>query len=229
MSLSSRKLASIASLFAAVSLGVTLSTSSADADNTDRGGGRFDRFIDPRVAQGLRIAPVPLNLHRKNIELVGLGAYLVNVFDCDGCHSAGPATQFAPGGNPYFGQKTVINPATYLGGGRDFGAFPRTDLSPTSSRATSRPVRAVCRGDLTHAEFRDIMRHGTDIDHAHPTCTGAPNGSCLPAPFNGDLLQIMPWPAYSNMTETDLRAIYEYLSSIPCLEGGPGQAPGRCS
>jgi hypothetical protein len=58
----------------------------------------------------------------KNPALVGLGSYIVNAqADCDGCHSAGPQTEFAPGGNPYFGQPTKINPAMYLGGGRDFG------------------------------------------------------------------------------------------------------------
>ena len=30
------------------------------------------------------------------------------------------------------------------------------------------------------------------------------------------------------MTDHDLRAIYEYLSAIPCLEGGPGEPANRC-
>src|SRR5229473_4289212 len=38
---------------------------------------------------------------------------------CNGCHSAGPPTQYAPGGNPYFSQPKQVNPATYLGGGND--------------------------------------------------------------------------------------------------------------
>jgi hypothetical protein len=32
----------------------------------------------------------------------------------------------------------------------------------------------------------------------------------------------MPWPTFQNMTDRDIRAIYEYLSAIPCLEGDPG-------
>ena len=62
------------------------------------------------------------------------------------------------------------------------------------------------------------MRTGKDYDHLHPTCTGAPNGTCLPAPFNGELLQIMPWPNFRNISEEDVRAIYEYLSAIPCID-----------
>ena len=32
---------------------------------------------------------------------------------------------------------------------------------------------------------------------------------------HGRLLQVMPWPVTSDMTDRDLRAIYEYLRSIP--------------
>src|SRR6266478_4699526 len=84
------------------------------ADNNDND--------ESKIKRGFEIAPVPLNLQGKNRELVGLGSYIVNgQGDCNGCHSAGPQTEFAPGGNPYFGQPEKINTATYLGGGRDFG------------------------------------------------------------------------------------------------------------
>jgi len=54
---------------------------------------------DSRIQIGLAAAPVPLNLTGKNPALVGLGSYYVNVVgDCNGCHSAGPPTEFgAPG------------------------------------------------------------------------------------------------------------------------------------
>src|SRR5437016_1285996 len=81
--------------------------------------------FDPvKVQKGLAISPVPLNITGKDSNQVGYGSYLVNAAgDCNGCHSAGPATEFSTGGNPYFSQHpTVVNPATYLGGGRDFGA-----------------------------------------------------------------------------------------------------------
>src|SRR5258708_26670031 len=76
---------------------------------------------ESKIQRGFEIAPVPLNLDGKNRELVGLGSYIVNAQgDCNGCHSAGPVTEFAPGGNSYFGQPEKINSSTYLGGGRDF-------------------------------------------------------------------------------------------------------------
>jgi hypothetical protein len=39
-------------------------------------------------------------------------------------------------------------------------------------------------------------------------------------PNNGDLLQVMRWPFFRDMTDHELRAIYEYLSAVPC---NPGQ------
>lgn len=184
-----------------------------------------------KIHRGFEIAPVPLDLVGKNRSLVGLGSYIVNAQgDCDGCHSAGPTTEYAPGGNPYFGQKpTVVNPKTYLGGGRDFGPFPGPGPFPhIISRNLTPDKTGRPEGGNTFAQFKAIIRTGMDADHVHPTCTGAPDGKCIPPPFDGDLLQIMPWPVYQNMTDHDLRAIYEYLSAIPCVEGGPGEPTNRC-
>src|SRR5438105_3030440 len=115
---------SSAALAVAILMGIsTLSPKGqAAGDDNDRNDRKDE---ESEIRKGFKIAPVPLNLDGKNHALVGLGSYIVNAQgDCNGCHSAGPATEFAPGGNPYFGQPTKINPATYLGGGRDFGPFP---------------------------------------------------------------------------------------------------------
>ena len=184
---------------------------------------------DSRIQAGFEAAPVPLNMAGKNPALVGLGSYLVNVSgDCNGCHSAGPPTQFAPGHNPYFGQQAMENSKTYLGGGRDFGA-----LIPGSAHIISRNLTpdktGVPEGGASFQEFLSVMRTGKDPDGLHPTCTGAPNANCIPHPFDGSLLQIMPWPNFSNLTDHDLRAIYEYLSAVPCVQGNyPGEAADRC-
>lgn len=181
------------------------------------------------IQEGFRIAPVPLNLAGKNRALVGLGSYLVNAIgDCNGCHSAGPQTEYLPGRNPFFGQPQSVNPATYLGGGRDFGP-----LIPGSAHIISRNLTpgksGLPEGDHTFEEFRQILRTGVDMDHLHPNCTGAPNAGCIPRPFDGSLLQIMPWPAFQKMTDRDIRAIYEYLRAIPCVQGNyPEEPADRC-
>ena len=186
-----------------------------------------------KIAVGMQIAPVPLNLTGKDPNLVGFGSYLVNAIgDCNGCHSAGPATEFAMGGNPYLGQHpTKTNPATYLGGNRDFGAFPDPagPFPHIVSRNLTPDNSGLPIGGASYADFVKVIRTGIDLDGVHPTCAGPPDGKCLPAPFDGTRLQIMRWPFFQNMTDHDLQAIYEYLHAIPCVEGGPGEPPNRCA
>jgi len=178
-----------------------------------------------KVQRGFDAAPVALNLDGKDIGLVGLGSYLVNIqIGCNDCHSAGPATQYAAGGNPFMGQSKMVNPAVYLGGGRDFGA-----LIPDSAHIVSRNLTpdntGLPVGGETLDEFLEIMRTGADMDHLHPNCSGAPNANCLLRPFDGNLLQIMPWPGLQGMSDGDIRAIYEYLRAIPCVAGPPAPSP----
>ena len=154
------------------------------------------------IQRGFDAAPVPLNLAGKKRSLVGQGSYLINVVaSCNDCH-AGPSGQYAAGGNPFQGQPKVVNQAAYLGGGTAlFGPdFIPRNLTPDK---TGLPA-----GGATYEEFLGIFRTGIDPDQAHPQF--------------GPYLQIMPWPAFQNMTDQDIRAIYEYLSTIPCIEGDPG-------
>jgi hypothetical protein len=180
---------------------------------------------EAKIRIGFEIAPVPLNLKHMNRQLVGLGSYIVNaVADCNGCHTTSNATQYAPGGNPYFkgNQPTVVNQDTYLAGGNHFILIPGVTPDIVSRNLTpDRTGRAA--GGRTFEEFRLIIRTGVDLDHVHPTCGGTVTSNCfLPfLPFNADLLQVMPWPTFQNMTDHDLRAIYEYLSAIPCIAGPP--------
>jgi hypothetical protein len=178
---------------------------------------------ESRIDRGFEIAPVPLNLEGKDRALVGLGSYLVNASGgCNDCHSGGPQTQYAPGGNPYFGQPTRINPATYLGGGRDFGPLLSTPGSPhIVSRNLTPDKTGLPEGGRPFDRFEQILRTGVDLDHLHPPCSAGQTTNCLPPPFDGNELQIMPWPEYQNLTERDIRAIYEYLSALPCIKGPP--------
>jgi hypothetical protein len=51
--------------------------------------------------------------------------------------------------------------------------------------------------------------------------------SAYACPFRStpDLFQIMPWPIDKNMSDHDIRAIYEYLSAIPCIDTNIPGAP----
>ncbi len=146
---------------------------------------------DNRWRIGLRIAPVPLNLMGKNRREVGLGSYFVNgAGDCNGCHTVG-FEPYLPGGNPFLGEPEQIDPDKYLVGGSEFGPFVSRNLRPDP--VTGRPA------ELTFRQFRRVMRTGVDLKNIPPA----------------DLLQVMPWPNFSNLTDDDLRAIYEYLRALP--------------
>ena len=107
---------------------------------------------ESRIQRGLAISPVKPDLTKRNRALVGLGSYIVNAqADCNGCHSlfppGGAPTEFTPPGNPYllrppsgpFMGKIQVNPATYLGGGNDFGPL---GPGPASGRhLMTRPAR----------------------------------------------------------------------------------------
>ena len=182
---------------------------------------------ESRIQQGFAIAPVPLNLTGKDRALVGLGSYIVNAqVDCNGCHTSAPIPPLAwvPGGVPYFGQRpTKVNPQFYLGGGQHFVLAP--GFPDIISRNLTPDKTGLPEGGHTFEEFVQIMRTGVDFDHQHPSCSATITTNCLPPPFDGSLLQIMPWPTFQNMTDHDLRAIYEYLSSIPCIAGPPAPDP----
>jgi hypothetical protein len=144
-----------------------------------------------RVARGYAIAPVPLNLEGKDPVLVGLGSYLVNAGGgCNDCHTN---PSYAEGGDPFFGQPKRVNAANYLAGGVQFGPFVSRNITPDPE--SGKPA------GHTFDEFLLILRTGIDLDQAHPQF--------------GPLLQVMPWPVYGDLSDHDIRAIYEYLTAIP--------------
>lgn len=168
------------------------------ADTPNRGDGQEDgnSNSDSRVRIGLEISPVPLDLQGKNRALVGLGSYLVNAAGgCNDCHTH---PSYLPGGDPFQGENEIINAEQYLTGGRQFGPFTSANLTPDEN---GRPA------GLTFEEFEHLIRTGEDPDEP------------------GTLLQVMPWPVYSHLAERDLRAIYEFLRSIPSRPDNPSPGP----
>lgn len=209
---------------------------------------------DPRVEQGFTIAPVPLNLAGKDRNLVGLGSYIVNSSGaCNSCHTSGAPPlyvyPYASGGNPYFGQPQKIDPTAYLDGGADFGPVG-TPTGPLMyggpdiiARNLTPNYTGMAEGGHTLSQFKQIIRTGIDFDGIHPTCstaqlaiinspdvTPAQLPNCIPAtpginPVDGNVLQVMPWPNFSYLTDRDIEAIYEYLSAIPCIDNTTSTPP----
>jgi hypothetical protein len=148
------------------------------------------------------IAPVHLDLQGKNRSLVGLGSYIVNAQGgCNDCHTwrvtneaTNAGSNYEEGGDPFLGQPEQIYAAGYLAGGRKFGPFTSRNLTPNGNGLPAR---------LTLDQFIETLRTGVDSKNGHPMIS--------------PLLQVMPWPVYGNMTDRDLKAVYEYLRSIPCV------------
>ena len=177
---------------ALLAFATTALCNTALAQDDDHGSNKSDR---ERIARGFAIAPVPLDLHHKNHDMVGLGSYLVNaVGGCNDCHTN---PSYTPDGDPFAGLPKKVNAAHYLGGGQAFGPFISRNLTPENGLPAGR----------TYKEFLQILRTGVDLDHLHPQIS--------------PLLQVMPWPTYQSMSDHDIRAIYEYLRAIPPATPGP--------
>lgn len=161
---------------------------SPSRDRDDHGGRNDD---ESRVRTGFdyaRAQGISLNLKGRDRGLVGLGSYLVNaVGGCNDCHTAPPYTKDPAA---FLGAPKQINLECYLAGGTPFGPFVSRDITPWED---GKPA------GLTFGRFLHVMRTGEDPDNP------------------GQVLQVMPWPVYQSMTDHDLRAIYEYLSSIPAI------------
>jgi hypothetical protein len=177
----------LAGIIAAPTIGLSHDSDDRHGDRDQHDNDRHDERT--RIRIGYQIAPVALNLRGKDRELVGLGSYIVNAQGgCNDCHTNPP---FAPGGDPFAGEPKVINASRYLAGGTPFGpAIVSRNLTPDEA---GRPA------GLTFAEFREALRTGRDPDNP------------------SRLLQVMPWPIYGEMSNRDLRAIYEFLRAIPSL------------
>jgi len=116
--------------------------------------------------------------------------------------------EIAAGGDPFLGQPKQVNAARYLAGGTPFGP-PGDPNTPVSRKLT--PRANGLPPNVTWAQFLLTMRTGRDLKNRLPHVPSEDN----------DLLQVMPWPVFQGMTDRDLRAIYEYLRTIPPLPSAP--------
>ena len=156
-------------------------------------------------------------------------------------------TTYLAGGTP-FGQAV---PASAAIGGFPPGSVPASyppngyPIDPNTGFPYAGPV--IISRNLTPdknglpeghtlSEFKEILRTGKDFDGIHPTCLSDTDanialGICIPPPVDGSKLQVMPWPVFHSMTDHQIEAIYEYLSTIPCIDNNfappPAGAPNE--
>jgi hypothetical protein len=209
---------------------------------------------EERIAEGFKIAPVGLDLTGLDPKKVGIGSYWMNsAGNCSGCH-AGSGGQYVANGNPQqlpialggtyayasvvnpYNPPAIINAGGYLAGGANFGN-PNCDPAGgggcgavlivrnlTPDWSTGKPLPEG--NTLEH--FKKTLRTGHDFQQVHLNCAPTGTGTapdCLNAPSDGTKLQVMPWPALSNLTDYDLESIYAYLTSIPCISNAGSPYP----
>lgn len=193
------RISKVGVLFAALALLTALSVSTTGLSGPSGSRAQSaDNDEASKIRKGFEIAPVPLNLKGKNRALVGLGSYIVNAqAACNDCHTC---PSYAPGHNPFLGGDGQINAANYLAGGVPFGPIISANITPDAS---GKPA------GLTFEEYLHLIRTGEDEDEP------------------GEILQVMPWPIFRNMTDRDILAIYTYLSAIPHAEPGSCSGPGQ--
>ncbi|HWN97632.1 MAG TPA: cytochrome C [Blastocatellia bacterium] len=151
-----------------------------------------------RIQRGFEITPVHIDFSHKDRNLVGLGSYIVNAqAACGDCHTC---PTYAPGHNPFAGGDGAINTVNFLGGGVPFGPIISANITPDEN---GKPA------GLDFDEYLELIRTGHDPDDPD------------------EILQVMPWPIFRNMTDHDILAIYTYLSSIPHAEPGACTGPGQ--
>src|SRR5215475_13800490 len=187
----------------AVSAGRAIVTADHDrpGEISDGDDSRVQTGFDSARQQGIK-----LDLRHKQRGLVGLGSYLVNAIGgCNDCHTFPPFTKDPTIG---LGAPKQINNACYLAGGTPFGP-PPFGLPPTGSPVSRdlTPFEDGKPAGLTFEQFKHVIRTGEDPDNP------------------GHVLRVMPWQVYQAMTDHDLRAIYEYLSSIPPIPKDTCGAP----
>ena len=141
--------------------------------------------------------------------MVARGKYIVSTSACHDCHT--PAKMGEKGPEPDMARMLSGHPADMtlppppqpvgpwiISGSASFTAW----AGPwgISYTANLTPDKDTGLGTWTAQQFIDTIRNGRVQGHGR------------------ELLPPMPWPVYRNMTDSDLRAVFAYLQTIPAVK-----------
>ena len=147
---------------------------------------------------------------KPNMKLVKRGEYLVKTTGCGDCHTPwkmGPKGMEQDmsrmlSGHPQdmtMPASPVSSPGPWLG---SFASSFTAWAGPWGVSFTRNltPDKETGLGDWTEQNFIATIRTGKRMGKGR------------------DLLPPMPWPAFKNMTDNDLKAIFAYLRTIPVIK-----------
>ncbi len=191
-------------------------TTYADGDVTRPLKGANQSFSSHR---GYSISPVALDTSKRGVHddegqgrSVGVGSYIVNATaHCNDCHTH--PDRSANG--------SKVNTAAFLTGGTVFNTPPPLQPITGYVRATSANLEGASQGffhepGTTYARFREIIHTGTLVDALPPRPLAFP--------------MMLVAPNLAKLLESDLRAVYDYATSIPATTGASDvarQSPAR--
>jgi hypothetical protein len=157
--------------------------------------------------------------------LVRHGQYMVKIAGCDDCHSPKVFTEKGP----------EVDASRRLSGhpaGSPLPEVPRDVLGPTQWGAVTTNDMTAWAGPWGISFASNLTPHHdglglwTEEQFIKTLRTGLHLGVGRP------VLPPMPWPAYSNMTDDDLRAMFAFLKTLPPIANTvpqpvpPDSAPG---
>lgn len=136
---------------------------------------------------------------RRSSERIKRGEYLVAITGCHDCHSPKVDAQMTPDGRRLLSGRPITTPPPMQEAGvarasLDFTAWSGPWGNSYAANLTPDPETGL-GARYTEAAFINTMRTGKK-----------PEGEILLPP--------MPWPAFRNMTDEDLKAVYAYLTSL---------------
>jgi mono/diheme cytochrome c family protein len=149
-------------------------------------------------------------LHAEDATLVQRGKYLVDTIGCHDCHTPFVMTEQGPSrdmaralsGHPE-SLELPAAPALPEGPWKAVASGTFTAWSGpwgTSFTANLTPDPDTGLGKWTYENFRDTLRTGRHLGRGRM------------------VLPPMPIPAYRNLTDEDLRALFAYLQSVPAVK-----------
>jgi mono/diheme cytochrome c family protein len=142
-------------------------------------------------------------------DLVKRGEYLVTIGGCNDCHT--PFTMGANGPEPDMTRMLSGHPQDIAITAPAVVSEPWIGATNATNTAHSGPWGVSFTANLTPDPDTGVLRDYTVEQFIQMMRTGRKQGQGRP------ILPPMPWPAYGNMTDDDLKAVFAYLRQIPPL------------
>jgi mono/diheme cytochrome c family protein len=148
------------------------------------------------------------------------GEYLVTIGGCHDCHT--PMKMGAKGPEPDMGKMLSGHPAELkMPPAPDLGKGPWLWAGAATNTAFAGPWGVTYSANLTADKGTGLGSWKVD-DFVKAMRTGKHAG------VGREIMPPMPWQSYARMTDSDLRAIFAYLQSVPVIRNAvPDYAPPR--